>query len=155
MSTSGDAVVLDASVAVKWFKKGERLEDEALALKDRVFGSGVKALTSEWLLLEVVRAMVKAGLPVGKVAEAYLILREMGRLGFMEAVPVGEVLDLAKDAMMELPLYASDSVYLATSIKRGASLVTDDRHLLRADVVEYGRSRGVEVLGLRELPQFG
>jgi len=150
MSTPGEALVLDASVAVKWFKKGERLEEEALALRDLVLGSKVRALTSEWLLLEVARAMVKAGLPVGKVDEAYTILSEMDRLGFMEAVPVGEVLDTSKEVITGLPLHASDSVYLATSIIRGANLVTDDRHLLRSDVVKYARLRGVEVQSLEK-----
>lgn len=144
-------MVLDASVAVKWFKAGERLEGEAWTLRDMVLGSGVRALTSEWLFLEVVRGMAKAGFPVGKIDEAYMILREMDRLGFMEAVPVGEVVDVAKEAVTGLRLYASDSVYLATSIIRGVSLVTDDRHLLRGEVRKYAHARGVEVFSLDEL----
>jgi predicted nucleic acid-binding protein len=151
MSTPGKALVLDASVVVKWFKKGEGLEEESLALRDRVLSAKVKALTSEWLLLEVARAMVKAGLPAGKVDEAYTILSEMDRLGFMEAVPVGEVLDVSKETIIGLHLYASDSVYLATSIIRGAKLVTEDRHLLRGDVVKYARLRGVEVHSLEKV----
>ena len=145
-------MVLDASVAVKWFKKGERLEGEALALRDRVLGSKITALTSEWLLLEVARAMAKAGFPADKIGEAYSILREMGSLGFMEVVPVGEVLDLAEEAIAGLRLYASDSVYLATSVKRGASLVTDDRHLLRAEVKGYAAERGVRIFSLVDMP---
>jgi predicted nucleic acid-binding protein len=116
-----------------------------------VLSAKVKALTSEWLLLEVARAMVKAGLPAGKVDEAYTILSEMDRLGFMEAVPVGEVLDVSKETIIGLHLYASDSVYLATSIIRGAKLVTEDRHLLRGDVVKYARLRGVEVHSLEKV----
>jgi len=154
MSTLGEALVLDASVVAKWFKKGEELEEESLALRERVLGSKVRALTSEWLLLEVARAMVKAGLPASKVDEAYTILSEMDRLGFMEAVPVGEVLDASKEVITGLNLHASDSVYLATSIIRGARLVTEDRHLLRGDVVKYARLRGVEIHSLEKVFDF-
>jgi predicted nucleic acid-binding protein len=151
MSAPGEAIVLDASVAVKWFKKGERLEGEALALRDRVLGSKVTALTSEWLLLEVARAMAKAGFPTDKIGEAYSILKELDSLGFMEAVPVGEAMDLAEEIIASLLLYASDSVYLATSIMRKASLVTDDRHLLKAEVKEYAAKRGVRIFSLVDM----
>jgi len=152
MGSPGEGLVLDASVAVKWFKAGERLEEEARTIWDMVLGSEMRALTSEWLMLEVVRAIVKAGFPAGKVDETYMVLREMDRLGFLEVMPVGEVLDVAKDSVAGLGLYASDSVYLAASIVRGVNLVTDDRHLLRAEVREYARERGVEVRSLKDWP---
>ena len=146
-----DRLVLDASVVVKWFKEGEDHEGQALALRDRILELKVSAVSSEWLLLEVVRAMVRAEFPGEKVEGAYSALREMVSLGFMELVHVGEVLDGAKNVMMNLSLYASDAVYLATAIHAGTSLVAADRHLLRNAVRVYAGSKGVRVLSLEEI----
>ena len=146
-----EALALDASVVVKWFKEGERMEGEALALRDGILDGRVSALTSEWLLLEVVRAMVKAGFPREKIDGAFSALKEMVSLGFIEAVPVGEVMDEAKEIEVELSLFASDSVYLATAVKRNATLITEDRHLLRREVRDYAKDGGVGILSLGEM----
>lgn len=150
MSALGEAITLDASVVVKWFKKGEKLEREALDLRDRILESRILALSSEWLLLEVVRALVKAGYPREKIEEVYSTLREISSLGFIEAVPVGKALDKAKEVEIALSLFASDSIYLATAMISRASLITVDRHLLRKDVVDYARREGVKVMNLAE-----
>jgi len=50
-----------------------------------------------------------------------------------------------------LHLFASDAVYLATAVKRNATLVTEDRHLLRGEVREYAEKRGIRVMSLGEL----
>ena len=55
----GETLALAASVVVKWFKEGEKLEREGLALRDGILDGRVSAVTSEWLLLEGVQAMVK------------------------------------------------------------------------------------------------
>jgi predicted nucleic acid-binding protein len=146
-----EALALDASVVVKWFKEGERMEGEALALRDGILGGRVSALTSEWLLLEVVRAMVKVGFPREKIDGAFSALKEMVSLGFIEAVPVGEVMDEAKEIEVALSLFASDSVYLATAMKRNATLITEDRHLLRREVRDYAKEGGIGILSLGEM----
>jgi len=146
-----DLLALDASVVVKWFKEGEEHEEEALALRDKILELKVSAVSSEWLLLEVARAMVRAGFPREKVEGAYSALREMASLGFMELVGVGDVLDGAKEAIVELSLYASDAVYLATAVHAGASLVAEDRHLLGSAVREYAGRGGVRVFSLGEM----
>ena len=146
-----EALALDASVVVKWFKEGERLEREALALRDGMLDGRTSALTSEWLPLEVVRAMVRVGFPGEKIDGAYSALKEIASLGFIEAVPVGEVLDEAKEIIVALSLFASDSVYLATAVKRNATLVTEDRHLLSRKVKDYAGKRGIKVMSLGEM----
>lgn len=146
-----DLLALDASVVVKWFKEGEEHGEEALALRDRILELKVSAVSSECLLLEVTRAMVRAGFPGEKVEGAYSALREMASLGFMELVGVGEVLDGAREAIVELSLYASDAVYLATAVHAGASLVAEDRHLLGSAVREYAGRAGVGVFSLGEM----
>jgi len=97
MSVLVEVFALDASVVVKWFKKREEFEQEALSLRDKIVGSKVSAVTSEWLLLEVVRALVKVNYPKEKIEVTYAALREITSLGFIEAVPVGKMLDKAKE----------------------------------------------------------
>jgi len=150
MSALAEALTLDASVVAKWFKKGEEHESEALALRDKILGSRVKALTSEWLVLEVVRALVKVHYPREKIEQAYSALREIIALEFIEAVPIGITLDKAKEIEIALSLFASDSVYLATAVMKKANLVTEDKHLLEKEVVEYARKEGVKIISLKE-----
>jgi len=135
----GEVLALDASVVVKWFKKSEECEQEALSLRNEILGSKVSAVTSEWLLLEVVRALVKVNYPKEKIEETYATLREITSLGFIEAVPVGKILEKAKEVEIALSLFASDAVYLATAIINHATLVSEDRHLLNNDIRNYAQ----------------
>lgn len=150
MSALAEALALDASVVAKWFKKGEEHESEALNLRDNILGSKVSALTSEWFLLEVVRALVKVNYPREKIEEAYSALKEITSLGFIKAVPVGKALEKAKEIEISLSLFASDSVYLATAVINKATLVTEDGHLLKKEVVEYAKKEGIKIVSLRE-----
>jgi len=150
MSVLGEVFALDASVVVKWFKKGEDLEQEALSLRDKILESKVDAVSSEWLLLEVVRALVKVNYPRGKIEEAYSTLKEITSLGFIKAVPVGKVLDKAKEIEVALSLFASDAVYLATAIINHATLISEDKHLLNRNVVNYAQREGIKIISLKE-----
>lgn len=150
MNVLGEVLALDASVIVKWFKKGEELEQEALNLRDKILGSKVYALTSEWLLLEVVRALAKVNYPRDKIEEAYSTLKEITSLGFIEAVPVRKALDKAKEIEIALSLFASDAVYLATAIINHATLISEDKHLLNRDVVNYAQREGIKIISLKE-----
>jgi len=145
-----EVFALDASVVAKWFKKGEYLEREALSLRDKILGSRVYAVTSEWLLLEVVRALVKVNYPRGKIEEAYSTLKEITSLGLIEAVPVGKVLDKTKEVEVALSLFASDAVYLATAIINHATLISEDKHLLNRDVADYAQREGTKIISLKE-----
>jgi len=150
MSVWGEVFALDASVAMKWFKKGEEFEREALSLRDKILGSTVSAVTSEWPLLEVVRALVKVNYPNEKVEETYATLREITSLGFIEAVPVGKILDKAKEVEIVLSLFASDAIYLATAITNHAALIGEDRHLLNKDIKNYAQREGIKIISLKE-----
>ena len=150
MSDLDEPIALDASVVVKWFRKGEEFEREALSLRDEILGSRVRAVTSEWLLLEVVRGLVKAKYPREKIEEAYSVLKEMTSIGFIEAMPVGEALDKAKDVEVDLSLYASDAIHLATAIINRATLISEDRHLLSKSVTSYARRQGIKIVRLRD-----
>ena len=148
-----EALALDASVIAKWFKKGEEHERETPSLRDKILASQVQAVTSEWLLLEVVRALVKANYPKEKVEEAYSTLKEITSLGFIEAIPVGKTLDEAKDIEITLSLFASDAVYLATAIISHATLITEDKHMLNKNVRSYAQREGIKIISLKEESQ--
>jgi len=146
----GEVFALDASIVVKWFKRGEEFEREALSLRDKILGSKVSAVTSEWLLLEVVHALVKVNYPKEKIEETYATLREITSLGFIDAVPVGETLDKAKEVEVVLSLFTSDAVYLAAAIINHATLISEDRHLLNMDVANYAQKEGIKIISLKE-----
>ena len=150
MKISDEIIALDASVVTKWFKKGEKHEQEALSLRDKILGSKVYAVTSEWLLLEVVRALVKVNYPKDKVEEAYSILKEITSLGFIEVIPVSKSLDKAKEIEIALSLFASDAVYLATAMINHATLISEDKHLLNRNVVDYAQREGIKIISLEE-----
>ena len=77
-------------------------------------------------------------------------MKEITSLGFIEAVPVGKVLDKAAEIEITLSLFASDSVYLATAIINHATLISEDKHLLNRNVVNYAQKKGIQVITLKE-----
>ncbi|MEM3381789.1 MAG: type II toxin-antitoxin system VapC family toxin [Candidatus Bathyarchaeia archaeon] len=125
-------ISLDASIVVKWFKKGEAHERQALKVRDDIFTMKVHAIAPELLLLEVVRALVKIGYP-----------------NLIELAPMCGLLDKAKEVEVELSLSASDATYLAASIVHNADLLTEDKHLLGNHVLKYAEKDGIHILSLK------
>ena len=81
---------------------------------------------------------------------SYGTLKEITSLGFIEAVPVKEVLDESVEIEIVLSLFASDAVYLATVMMNQAALIAEDSHLLNRYVVEYAQRKNTEITTLRE-----
>ena len=144
-------IAVDSSVIVKWFKKGEEFEEEALKFRDDVFSGSINAVISEWGYLEVVRGLVKIGLQENMIDRAYDTLKEAAYLGFIEVIPVSNLLDEAKKLEMRLRLYASDAVNLATALKNSINMLSEDRHLHRKSVGDYLVKRGLRVFRLKDL----
>jgi len=144
-------LALDSSVLVKWFKRGEEFEKEALKLRRDVLSSAINVLVSEVAELEVCRALVKAGYASDKVDEAHAILKEMSELGFLKTFPVAVMREEAKDLIAKLNLYVADAISLATAIVNSSDLLTEDMHLLKLEVKEFMKDRGLKVIRLKEL----
>ncbi|MBS7651045.1 MAG: type II toxin-antitoxin system VapC family toxin [Candidatus Bathyarchaeia archaeon] len=142
-------ISLDASIVVKWFKKGEAHERQALKVRDDIFTMKVHAIAPELLLLEVVRALVKIGYPKLKIEGAYSTLKEAASLNLIELAPMCGLLDKAKEVEVELSLSASDATYLAASIVHNADLLTEDKHLLGNHVLKYAEKDGIHILSLK------
>jgi len=143
-------LVVDASVAVKWFKKGEDFEEEALSLKDDVLSSMVAGLAPELMQLEVCRALLKAGYSSEKIRETHATLSEMDELGFLKSVPTSALKSEAKDLMVDLNLYVCDALSLATAVVSSSDLLTEDRHLLKTEVREAMNRLGLRTLRLKD-----
>jgi len=145
------ALVADSSVVVKWFKKGEEFEGEALGLRRDVLSSTVILFTPEIVPLEVCRALMKVGYPSEKAKEAYATLSEMGELGFLAFASTAVLKDIARDQIVGLNLYVADALSLAAAISNSTDLLTEDRHLLRQGVKENLERRKLKVVRLGEL----
>ncbi|MFZ2455568.1 MAG: type II toxin-antitoxin system VapC family toxin [Candidatus Altiarchaeia archaeon] len=137
---------LDSSVVVKWFKEDEELRPEAIGLLRLALKNTNEYVTSEWLLLEVVRALVKSGTEPGGIHSACSVLNALVRREALTEIPVGSVRELAKELEIELNLHAADAVHLATAIESGCSAFwTEDDHLHKRKVTEYAGGFGLSV----------
>lgn len=144
----------DASVAVKWFKDGEIFEEEASELFRRIKDLELEAVGNEWILLEVVRALVKVGYSKEKIDEAFEVLSNLFTMGIITRIPVSTTLPLAKNLEVDLSLYAADTVHLATAIVSGASILwTEDKHLHKKGVKKRVSKHELRICSLAEVSE--
>lgn len=136
---------------VKWFKKGEQFEKEALQLRGDVLSSAIDALVPELMHLEVCRALVKVRYPYDKVEEAYVTLTEMTEPGFLRSVSTTVLKEKAKDLIMRQNLYVADALSLATAIVNYSNYLTEDKHLLKQKVNDIMKEQGLKIIRLSEL----
>ena len=122
---------LDASIIVKWFKREEDYSEEALKLRNRVINFDTEFVMSYYGLLETVRALVKSNFPEEEIEDCFQNLHDLYDIGALKNVNVDEVLFLAKDVEIELNLYASDALHVASAINHGCNIIwsVDDHHL--------------------------
>ena len=143
-------IAADSCVIVKWFKGGEGSQEEALRLRDDVLSGSLSLIVSEWVYLEVIRGLSKVSYPRDKVSKAGKVLMEMADLGFLDVVPISSVLEESMNLIMDLNLYASDAVTLASALIKRVDLLSEDRHLLKDRVREAASERGIRILSLKE-----
>jgi predicted nucleic acid-binding protein len=115
-------VVVDASVAIKWFVP-ESLSDEA----DGLLGGGDALFAPDFLLIEfghIIWKKVRLGELARADGDAALAALRNGPVGLVGTTPLVErALRLAHE--IEHPLY--DCLYLATAEAVGATVATADR----------------------------
>lgn len=141
--------VIDASVTVKWFKKGEHYEKEALYLLERIKSFEMTCNANEWIILETIRGLVKANYPEEDIDRAYDNLMELMDIKAIKKISVSDVLPVAKSIERDLNLYAADAVHLATAIVTGSRVLwTEDKHLHKKKVNDFAQNHRLEVLGL-------
>lgn len=116
-------LVVDASVAVKWFLK-ERRDEPHLAQAESVAAaiglSGTGLLAPVHWVLEVIAVVARTD--PGAVDDALLFLDDM-KPSTVQGVPV---LKRAADMSITLKHHLFDTLYHAVALEEGATLVTAD-----------------------------
>jgi predicted nucleic acid-binding protein len=117
--------VVDASVLVKWFRRGgETHVQAALTLRRRFEAGELLLIVPPLLFLEVLNAAARRwGFTPPRLAQ---LARDLDRIGLEIAQPsLGGVAHWAGSG-----LTAYDACYVALADQRGCALVTDDRRIL-------------------------
>ena len=127
-------LVLDASVAAKWFlpREGEPLAEEALSLLRRYADGEIQLIVPDLFWAELANILWKA-VRIGRISEkaAADALSALLRLDF----PTVSGRELAEDALaiaLSAGRTAYDAMYVALAMKRGSTFVTADERLVNA-----------------------
>jgi predicted nucleic acid-binding protein len=124
-------IVLDASVAVKWFlpEKVETLATEALALLDRCGKNEIQIVVPDLFWVEFVSVLWKA-IRRGNFpkASADAALASLKRFDF-PTVPSLKLLDGAFEIATAYGRTVYDSVYVALAVQTNSQLITADERL--------------------------
>jgi predicted nucleic acid-binding protein len=124
-------VVVDASVAAKWFlpENGEALADRALALLDQYDRKEVQFVVPDLFYVEIASAIWKA-VRVGRVPRAFgdqaLVLLTQREF---TTVPSIKLLDSAFQIATAYGRSVYDSLYIALAVQTNSQLVTADERL--------------------------
>ena len=141
------AIVLDASVAVKWFLADEPDADRALEIRTRVVEGAFAASVPAHFPIEVAAALVRATRR-GRFDAVALntAMRRLRDLPIVAADP-GRLEAEAAELAVEAGLHPMDAAYLVLSRRLAAPLITSDRRVLDAGGVTRH-----EVVWLGDLP---
>jgi predicted nucleic acid-binding protein len=124
-------VVVDASVAVKWFlpETGESLVSEAIALLDEYDREEVRFAVPDLFYVETASAIWKA-VRVGRVPRAFgdqaLVLLTQRKF---PTVPSLKLLDKAFQIAVDHGRTVYDSLYVALAVQTNSQLITADERL--------------------------
>ena len=144
---------LDTSIIVKWFKEeNEDNRDEALMLRDRIIKFDSEFVISYYGLFELIRALVKHNYPKESIEDAFQSINDLYEIDGLKNVRMEEVLFLVKEIQIELKLFASDALHLASAIHYGCKIFwSEDHHHLKNETKKYMQKFGVEVKSLKDL----
>lgn len=117
-------IVLDASVALKWFVADEPQKDEALAVLDDLANRPQEYLVPELFMNEILAVLCRLpGATTEKVAEALSLIE---RLGLRRVGNGHEVLSRAVGYAISWRLTGYDAVYVALASLVGGIWLTAD-----------------------------
>ena len=124
-------VVVDASVAAKWFlpETGEALVDQAAALLDQYDRKEIQFVVPDLFYVEIASAIWKA-VRVGRVSRAFgdqaLVLLTQREFA---TIPSPKLLDGAFQIAAEYGRTVYDSLYVALAVQTKSQLITADERL--------------------------
>jgi predicted nucleic acid-binding protein len=120
-------VVPDTSVVIKWFRQGEVLADQALALRVAYVDGRLMMSVPALLVYELANVLrYKADLTTTQVGEAVQSLFDMG---MMWMSPSAEVMGRAVEIAREFGITVYDAAFVAVAESLNAVMVTADERL--------------------------
>jgi len=123
------AVVLDTSVVIKWFRQGEVLADQALALRDAYLDGQIVVSVPSLLAYELTNVLrYKEDLTTDQVQEAVQSLFDM-RLEWV--LPSSAVMRRAVEMARAYETTIYDATFAALAESLNAAFVTADERLVR------------------------
>ncbi|MBA3876111.1 MAG: hypothetical protein C0498_04110 [Anaerolinea sp.] len=123
------AVVIDASIVLRWMLQDEAERAPALAVRDRIVAGQFGPCQPPHFALEVASALVRAtraGRLRPSAVSPLIRTLESLRLG---ATDFDDFASAAADAALELGLRVPDAGYVVCARRTGATLITADRRL--------------------------
>ena len=128
------ALVLDASVAAKWFlpRAGEPLAEEAVALLRRYAEGAIQLTVPDLFWAELGNILWKA-VRAGRIPEKAATEALTGILGY--ALPTVGGRELSEDALaiaLSTGRTVYDAMYVALAVQRGCTFVTADERLVNS-----------------------
>lgn len=143
---------LDTSVIVKWFKENEPHEEEANTIKEKLNTMESEMIINEWVLLELVRALVKTGFSKSKIENAIDYMNGVIDIGAIRVINVSDVIDLAQKYEIEFTLYAGDAVHLATAVHSSSDVLwAEDSDFFKDKIIKMANSIHLEINRLSNL----
>jgi predicted nucleic acid-binding protein len=124
-------VIVDASVAAKWFlpENGEALMDQAAALLDQYDRREIQFVVPDLFYVEIASAIWKA-VRIGRVSRAFgdqaLVLLTQREF---TTIPSLKLLDGAFQIAAEYGRTVYDSLYVALAVQTKSQLITADERL--------------------------
>lgn len=137
---------IDASIIVKWYKKDEAGYEGAKNIKQRIVDFESDFVMSEFGALEVFRALVKNQFPKDTINDAFQSIQDFYDTDALKRVKLEDVIYLAKDLEIDLNLYASDAIHLASAINHKCKIFwTSDHHFSKDKTVDYVKRYDLEI----------
>jgi predicted nucleic acid-binding protein len=139
-------MILDASVATKWFLPDEDMTLEALAVRDAMIAERIRLAAPPAIWTEVASGVVGATRRRRLDASDALALSDQARLvsRLIDAVVV-DMLEIVRTAMT-VGIGAYDAAYLAAAQQQATAVMTADKGML-----ERGRAHGYDVVWLGDV----
>lgn len=142
---------IDASIVVKWFKEDEPDFDESNALLQRVAQMNTSFVMNSYGILEVVRALVKANFSRKHIQDAFQNLSDLYEIGAVKNVAFESIIHLSKDVQIDINLYASDAVHVASAIIQNCSVFwSADHHHLKQKTKTYLKKYDINVKHIKQ-----